>query len=436
MIRKCLLLLLALVTMPVMAQREKTVYIDSLHVAQCLALDSGQVAVPIQADSDSIEETVLPDADLSNPWVSRLRRRMANVLDQNIFKTTHMGVMIWDLDDDVCVYRHDETQRMRPASVMKCVTAISALDQLGCDYEFSTKLYYKGTIAEDSVLHGSLYVVGGMDPLLGSRNVQAFVDSLKHLGVQAITGDLLADKSMKDTRPMGSGWCWDDDDSNPNMSPLLYERKDMFMGELRRRLQAAGIRVQGEVGEGLKPSGAHLVADERHALTDVMTRMMKRSDNLHAESVFYQMAKSTGIRNAGARQARLQVNKVIRKTGLNPSNYYIADGCGLSLYDYVSAEMVTRLLRLAYKDNAIYRALLPTMPIAGRDGTLQKRMRGTAAADNVHAKTGTVTSVSSLAGYCTASNGHHLCFTIINQGAIHAWQVRTVQDQICQIMCE
>ena len=60
--------------------------------------------------------------------------------------------------------------------------------------------------------------------------MRAFVRALREKGIRRITGDLLADKSMKDDKPMGEGWCWDDDDSNPPLSPLLYNRRDRFLG--------------------------------------------------------------------------------------------------------------------------------------------------------------------------------------------------------------
>ena len=75
------------------------------------------------------------------------------------------------------------------------------------------------------------------------------------------------------------------------------------------------------------------------------------------------------------------------------------------------------------------------MPIAGKDGTLSKRMQRGYAYGNVHAKTGTVTGVSALAGYCTAANGHILCFSIINMGIRNASTGRRFQDKICQALC-
>jgi len=122
--------------------------------------------------------------------------------------------------------------------------------------------------------------------------------------------------------------------------------------------------------------------------------------------------------------------------GLNEKDYRIADGSGLSLYNYVSAELETRLLRYAWRNQRIYEHLYPSLPIAGVDGTLEKRMRKTAAEGNVRAKTGTLTGISSLAGYCLAANGHELAFCIINQGIMRNQSGKDFQDRVCQLLCE
>ena len=132
--------------------------------------------------------------------------------------------MIWDLTADSCIYRYQERQRMRPASTMKVITAITALDQLGDDYECATELRYTGRIREyqdapetlDSLetqkepevpaitkraLYGNLYCVGGMDPLFGDSDIKAFANAVKQLTVDSIIGGLYADRSFKDRKP-------------------------------------------------------------------------------------------------------------------------------------------------------------------------------------------------------------------------------------------
>ena len=89
------------------------------------------------------------------------------------------------------------------------------------------------------------------------------------------------------------------------------------------------------------------------------------------------------------------------------------------------------MLRYAYNNKRIYDNLMPALPIAGQDGTLEKRMIRKPAQGHVFAKTGTVTGVSSLAGYVTASNGHLLAFAIINNGVLKSNIGHKIQDKIC-----
>ena len=155
-----------------------------------------------------------------------------------------------------------------------------------------------------------------------------------------------------------------------------------------------------------------------------------------AESMFYQLAAHDGKRGAGRKQALTHYNRLIRTVGLDPSHYQIADGSGLSLYNYLTPQLLAYVLRYAYAHPDIYKPLRESMPIAGRDGTLRKRMKGTKAAGNVHAKTGTVEGVSTLSGYCTAANGNTLCFSIMNQGIRHTSTGRNFQDRVCRELCK
>lgn len=208
-------------------------------------------------------------------------------------------------------------------------------------------------------------------------------------------------------------------------------RKDCFMGVLRTELRKIGVEHNGVMSEKIVPNNATLITTRTHSIGEVMRRMMKKSDNFYAESMFYQFAAANNGKWNGAKQARNEVNSLIRKIGLSPSNYNIADGSGLSLYNYVSAELELQLLRYAFSKTDIFNTLYNTLPIAGVDGTLRKRMRHTPAANNVRAKTGTVMGVSSLAGYLTASNGHRLCFAIIVNGGMSQSPMRNLQNKIC-----
>ncbi len=398
--------------------------------------------LPMQAqdvtDSVEVADTTMIDSvevdTLKLPWPESVKVGIDKLLESKMFETSQVGLMVWDLTADSCIYKYRERQLMRPASTMKLLTAIAALDKLGGSYQFKTQLKYTGKI-ENGVLVGDVYCVGGMDPRFNNDDMTAFVTSLKEMGVDTIRGGIYADRSMKDADLLGEGWCWDDD--NPVLSPLVFARKDNFMDRFLDKLADAGI-VYSTFSATSKPcpQASFTVCTRFHTMDQILHRMMKESDNLYAECMYYQLAASTGNRPANAKNARSVERQLISKVGLDPSRYKLADGSGLSLYNYLSAELEVAILRYAFRNENILPHLKPSLPVAGVDGTLKKRMRSGFAHGNVKAKTGTLTGIISLAGYCTAANGHELCFAIINNGIMHGSNARAFADRVCKLLCQ
>ena len=393
-----------------------------LLIPVCL---NAQTVQQVTADGDTI--------DVALPWPQNIQYRLDSLLQSRIFETSIVGMMVYDLTADSVLYKVNERQALRPASTMKVVTAVAALDRLGGSHQFLTKLYYTGEV-QDSTLYGDLYCVGGFDPAFNSDDMRAFVESVQQMGVDTIRGRIVADRTMKDGDLFGEGWCWDDD--NPKISPLSLGRDIDFLERFVKELSNEGIVLDIRLSEGSLPSEARILCSRFHTMDQILQRMMKMSDNFYAEAMFYQIASSTGRRPAKAKDAASVIKQLIQKVGNGKNPYRIADGSGLSLYNYVTPELETRLLRYAYRNKNIYEHLLPSLPIAGWDGTLKTRMKGTAAEGNVKAKTGTVTGVSTLAGYCTAANGHQLCFSMINQGIMNSETGRNFQDRVCNALCE
>ena len=417
-IRAYLWILLVWLVLPMQAQTEIT---DEEEMTE----DNDTIA------SDTLWSDTLSVRGDTLPWPKNVQTQIENLLKSDMFSTSQVGLMVYDLDADSTIFRHNERQLMRPASTMKVITAITALNRLGGSYQFKTDLCYTGRV-DSCTLRGDIYCVGGFDPRFNNDDLRAFVEGIRKMGIDTIRGSIYADKSMKDKDPYGEGWCWDDD--NPTLSPLLLSRKDQLLPKFYSDLREAGIYLTGSLGEKRKPEESNCIVRRFHTIDQVLLRMLKESDNLYAESMFYQIAASTGNHPATAKSARALIKQLVNKIGLDGSRYQFADGSGLSLYNYVSAELEVKLLRYAYHDQNIYNHLLPALPIAGTDGTLRKRMTGAFTRGNVHAKTGTVTGISSLCGYLTAANGHHLCFSIINQGVMHSKNGRRFQDKVCTIL--
>ena len=386
----------------------------------------------------SAQETEEPDTfqvdtiDVALPWPRNIQYRLDSLLRHPMFETSTVGLEVYDLTADSILYKVNEHQMLRPASTMKLLTAITAIDKLGGSYQFRTQLYYTGKV-EDHTLTGDLYCVGGFDPRFNIDDMNAFVESIRCMGVDTIRGSIVADRSMKDADLLGEGWCWDDD--NPPLSPLTIGRNTQFVDRFIRQLVDDGVVLDVRVSDGTLPDSAFHLCSRFHSIDQILLRMMKQSDNFYAEAMFYQLAAHQGHRPARAKDAAAIVKRLISKVGLGHRPYRIADGSGLSLYNYLSADLEVRLLRYAYRNSPVYLHLLPSLPVAGSDGTLRNRMRGSFAADNVKAKTGTLEGVSALAGYCTAANDHRLCFSIINQGVMHTSNARRFQDRVCNALC-
>ncbi|WP_462367041.1 D-alanyl-D-alanine carboxypeptidase/D-alanyl-D-alanine endopeptidase [Phocaeicola coprophilus] len=218
----------------------------------------------------------------------------------------------------------------------------------------------------------------------------------------------------------------------------LFDSSAFFMQSFWKRLQTRAVEISPDsIAYGVCPDEASRLYIHERPLDAVLKRALKKSDNLSAEALFYHVGLNDSrdkrsISNAdGQRAIRLFMEKSV---GISPEDFRIADGSGVSLYNYVSPDLLMAYLRYAYAHPEVFRPFYDALPVAGVDGTLSYRMRGGKAFRNVHAKTGTVTGVSSLAGYVHASNGHLLAFVIINQNVLKSREARTFQDRFCEIL--
>ena len=403
---------------------KKILLMIALALSQCFAMQA-QTLPEVTLLRQDTAEVVLP-------WPVNLQARLDSLITDPLLERTQLGLMVYDLSADSVLYSYCGKQTLRPASTMKLLTSVTALDVLGSSYNYRTSLYYKGTIAE-GVLTGDLWLVGGMDPLFDDTDMHIMAETLHRVGVDSISGRIVRDVSFKEEALLGEGWCWDDD--NPQLSPLLVSRKDEFADRFKEELVKCGVAVNAPITTDRLPKDVLLICSRSHRLGEVLEPMMKESDNLYAESMFFQIAATVGKRPATAAHARQIIKTTLTKAGVTGIPYRIADGSGLSLYNYVTPELMVRLLRYAYLKRDVMAVLYPALPVAGVDGTLKKRMKGGAAEGNVHAKTGTLSGISSLAGYCRAANQHLLAFCIINQGIMKNAEGRDFQDKVCEQLC-
>ncbi|MDZ8135259.1 MAG: D-alanyl-D-alanine carboxypeptidase/D-alanyl-D-alanine-endopeptidase [Nostoc sp. DedQUE04] len=177
---------------------------------------------------------------------------------------------------------------------------------------------------------------------------------------------------------------------------------------------------------------------ESPPLAELLAETNLNSNNLYAEALLRALAvKKTRLKNQTSADVGLEVVKAsLTKLGVDPANYILVDGSGLSRRDLVTPEAFVQTLRgMAKTPTAyIYRA---SLPVAGKSGTLKGRFQSTSAEGIVQAKTGTLTGVVSLSGYMNAPKYEPLVFSIIvNQSNQSATVIRQAIDEVVVLLTQ
>ena len=200
----------------------------------------------------------------------------------------------------------------------------------------------------------------------------------------------------------------------------VYNPTTFFMETLKAVFAQNGIEVQGPAididtlatGEriSVQQNLSKLLEHRSEPLSTLAIVMMKQSQNLYAESVFRRIGlMADNVNPSGAKT----MTAMLDNWGIDKTHTLIVDGSGLSRYNYLTANALTKLLAQLSSDPIDHEQFIATLPIAALDGTLRNRMRGTPAAGNVRAKTGSMSQVRSLAGYVTTTSGEVFAFTFI-----------------------
>ena len=189
-----------------------------------------------------------------------------------------------------------------------------------------------------------------------------------------------------------------------------------FARVLRRRLIASGIEVSGVAVDAddisiPSPDGASILYTYRsHPLSDIAQPLLKESINLYGEAV--QRLNASGPPPRTNDQALEGMKQRLLSWGVAADGFQLVDGSGLSRRDVLAPETLLAVLVRMY-DAAGTSPWMTGLPIAGIDGTLAARMKGTPGENNVRAKTGTMSNVRSLAGYAKTRDGETLAFVAI-----------------------
>ena len=370
--------------------------------------------------------------------LERLQTDIDAVLQEELFTNASISIKVVAVETGAVIYEKNSHKLHHPASTTKLFTAATALAKLGSDYQFETTLY-SDAIVKGEVL-GNIYLKGRADPVLQPQDLVKLGDALLETGVKLIHGNIVVDETYLDAIWEGPGWMWDDRPLWINALSIREVEPDankmsraLACGHLlKTTLMEKGVRVGGKVVPGTVSLEAHTVAKHLSPpLADLLKLMNKPSDNWIAELVFKTIGAEVMGEPGTWKKGRDVVTGFLAEIMDEPPIHRFVDGSGLSRYNLLNAELLTRLLVHIYHNFEVMPEFLSSLPIAGVDGTLKNRMQGVSAEKILRAKTGTLSGVSALAGYTVTADDEVFAFGILISHYIGpASSARSIQDKI------
>ena len=345
------------------------------------------------------------------------------------------------------LYSEGPDQPVVPASAVKILTAVAALQTLGPDHRYTTAAVAQPLEGDRT---GVVLDAGG-DVLLGTgenaeeANGRAGLGTLAERTAQALeeqgaTGtvvvgvddsgyegpgespdwspDIVSSGNASTVQPIATygGRAWPSRHTDRLHDPALFAAQ-VFRAELAAQTEALGldVTVEAEVDRAeLTGDGTALAEVESAPLAEQMTYMLQTSDNQVAEATGRNLALAAGGEGSFAGAAQT-IEEVLAELGVDTEGLELVDASGLSGSNRVSAAQLTAAMQAAATSDELQPAVTG-LPAAGKDGTLQDRMVGTAAEGAVRAKTGTLSSVASLTGTVQTEDGRTLLFSFIANG--------------------
>jgi serine-type D-Ala-D-Ala carboxypeptidase/endopeptidase (penicillin-binding protein 4) len=352
------------------------------------------------------------------------------------------GALVVDLNTGKTVYSLRAGYRRLPASVEKLYTSSTALLRLGPDATLTTSVL--GDVGLDSrgTLAGNLYLRGGGDPTLSDASIAAIASALRAQGLRRITGGVIGDASIFDAfrGPPSTGLA-----TSIDVGPLAGLDIDHgFDGRhfqtdppgfaahaLGQALKHRGVRIGLRSGAAVTPTDAVPLLDwASPSVADMIRLMNQPSDNYMAETLIKTLGARLGGVGSTAAGAAI-VRATVGRLGVRPT---VVDGSGLSRLDRTSPRQVVTLLRKMAQLRS-GQLFAESLAVAGESGTLELRMRRTAASGRCEGKTGTLHDVSNLAGYCTTTSGERLAFAFL-MNRINPLRAHALQDRMTSAVAQ
>ncbi|GIW22011.1 MAG: hypothetical protein KatS3mg068_1018 [Candidatus Sericytochromatia bacterium] len=402
-----------------------------------------------------------------------------------------VGIKIYDLDKNKNLYSYNSNNYFIPASNMKIITTLLALEYLGKDFKFETKLK---TDYFDKDFINNLYLELSSDPLFSNKDLDNMIKSLKEKGINNIKGNLFIYNNKIDNEVYGRGWMYDDlgecyssqvgkyiidknclsiritgdlnietnnlvnfvtqpyeddfkifdfDIDNLNIiyggKPIKNYYYEISINNpqkylekvLLKKLDKYNINFNGKIFyRSDNKDYINLYTHKSISLQEILKIFNKESDNLIGEILLKTISHVVNKKEGNTEEA-INIAKNYIKNEFDFINFRIVDGSGLSRYNLLSPYIIIEVLKKIYFSE--YKEIVfNAFPIGGLEGTLKNRLKNINKSFKVIAKSGSMTSVNCLSGYILSENKNIAFSIMINNSLKTSKELRDFQDKIIE----
>lgn len=415
-----------------------------------------------------VEKTVLSAKELVDINVNTM-------MTDPVLKNATWGFVVYDPKTKKVISSYNENTPLVPASTTKLLTTETAMSMLGENYRWNTQLEYSGSVDENGVLNGNLYIVGSGDPSLGTNKAGAwayrdiisdFKEGLSREGIKKVNGDIIIQtalfKGNISKLPENVVWLENNNyylpagttrEINPANEKLIVKKSagfstekkffyvspynnqmvyaDKYEGDgilttklpdapaylantFRTTLVKGGIPVTGKVTPKMtdaNPEGRKLISTYK---SPTLSDIIYYTNQHSDNGLAEALLKTVGFQRLGdqtTESGRKVVTEHLKNEGFDMMGLNYIDGSGLSRSNNVTPISQVKFLT-SLMDEKYYKTYFNSLPVGGQSGTL-KRMFNGLGNGQVFAKTGTLNKVKTLAGYIKTNTGKTLVFSLM-----------------------
>ena len=393
-----------------------------------------------------------------------------------VLKNANWGFAVFDPKSQKLISSYNEKTALIPASTTKLLTTETALNILGNQFQWLTQLEYSGTIDENGVLNGNLYLVGSGDPSLGTSKAGAtsygmismdFIAALAEKGIKKVNGNIITQTAVFKTNkipvlpenivwlesgsyylPMGST-----QDIDPSKEKIIVKQNNPFQEEkryfyvspyikkmvfsneyqpialttklpdppfslansLKVAMVKSGIPVQGKVISKLldtEPEKRILVSTYRSPDLNDIVYYTNQHSDNALAESTLRMVGFQKLGDQSLESGRKVVVEHLTKNGFDTDGLNFMDGSGLSRSNLVTPFAQVKFLS-SLMGEKYFKNYFDSLPIGGQTGTLKRMFVYGNGNGQIFAKTGTLNKVKCLAGYVKTNSGRTLTFSLL-----------------------